>query len=264
MPAVSPLFSAGPAKPRIAIVGAGLGGLTLARMLHVKGLDASVFERDVSASERPYGGTLDMHADTGLFAIEQAGLLDAFGEVARYEDQGLRLFDKDANLLFEDSNGNRPEIDRGQLRELLRKSLPDGVVQWDHAVDAVQACEAGGAEIVFRNDTRQSFDLVVGADGAWSRVREVLSPARPAYTGLTFFEVEIKDVEARHPGIAELVSHGLLIASADRRTIFAQRNATGHVRVYVALRVDATGTADDDLHPVVAAKTRSDLVAHLG
>lgn len=78
----------------IAIIGAGPGGLTLARILQQHGVQATVFEREAHAHERPQGGTLDLHVGSGQHAIECAGLSEAFMGIARYEDQGDRLYDK--------------------------------------------------------------------------------------------------------------------------------------------------------------------------
>ena len=129
-------------KPRIAIVGAGPGGLTLARILHLHGIPAPVFEREkFSAVRRRQGGSLDMHAESGQFAIQCAGLNAEFKRIARYEDQESRVYDKHGKLLFaeEDVAGkDRPEVDRGQLRQMLLDSLPAGVVHWDHELSAVQ------------------------------------------------------------------------------------------------------------------------------
>ncbi len=52
-------------QARIAIVGGGPGGLTLARLLHQQGIVATLYERDAHEADRPQGGTLDLHADTG-------------------------------------------------------------------------------------------------------------------------------------------------------------------------------------------------------
>jgi glycine/D-amino acid oxidase-like deaminating enzyme len=117
-------------SPKIGIVGAGPGGLTLARILSLHGVRAAVFEREPSPSARKQGGSLDMHAETGQFAIECCGLTDAFNRLARHEDQETRVYDKRGQLLFVDDDaaaGDRPEIDRGQLRQLLIDSLPAGL-----------------------------------------------------------------------------------------------------------------------------------------
>lgn len=78
----------------IAIVGGGIGGLTLARILQQNGLDAVVFERDASRYARDQGGTLDIHADSGQVAIKAAGLEEKFHALARPEGQQMRIVDK--------------------------------------------------------------------------------------------------------------------------------------------------------------------------
>lgn len=117
---------------RIAIIGAGPGGMTLARLLHLAGIEASLFEREGSADERPQGGTLDLHADSGQLALARAGLTEGFLRIARYEDQGSRLYTDDGRLLLadDDMTGDRPEVDRTALRDLLLRSLPPGAVTW--------------------------------------------------------------------------------------------------------------------------------------
>ena len=76
-----------------------------------------------------------MHEDSGLYAIRKAELFDRFLELARYQDQGMRLFDREGEMLFETNDGNRPEIDRGQLRDMLLTSIPAGVAPLESRVD---------------------------------------------------------------------------------------------------------------------------------
>ena len=116
-------------------------------------------------------------------AIELAGLLEPFKAVARYEDQGMRLLDKQGTLLRAINcaeGGDRPEIDRRQLRDLFLNKVPDASIHWGHRVETVNP-EGDAWNIVFTNGTTRSFDLVVGADGTWSRVRPLVSPAQPVY-----------------------------------------------------------------------------------
>jgi 2-polyprenyl-6-methoxyphenol hydroxylase-like FAD-dependent oxidoreductase len=74
-------------SPSIAILGAGPSGLTLGRLLHLAGIDFTIFERDESAASawgRGGSGTLDLHEGSGLLALQEAGLMEEFKKRARY------------------------------------------------------------------------------------------------------------------------------------------------------------------------------------
>jgi 2-polyprenyl-6-methoxyphenol hydroxylase-like FAD-dependent oxidoreductase len=231
---------------RIAIVGAGPGGLTLARILHLHGIAATVFEQESHPLERPQGGTLDLHEGSGLQALRQAGLVEEFRAIARYEDQGSRLLDKAGNLLFEDqdaASGNRPEVDRTELRAMLLQALPAACVRWSCAMREVQARDDGRWDLAFDHGSEGPFDLVVGADGAWSRIRPLLSPYRPQYSGLTFIECGIDDVDRSHPALSQLVGRGKMGVEADGKEIIVQRNGNAHIRAYAIFRVPADWAA---------------------
>ncbi|MFH9352410.1 FAD-dependent oxidoreductase [Kitasatospora sp. NPDC017646] len=232
---------------RIAIVGAGLGGLTCARVLQRHGRRVAVFEREAGADARPQGGTLDLHADTGQAALRSAGLLERFHALARPEGDQWRVLDPataeplaafgaHAAAEADPDTGARPEIDRGQLRGLLLNSLAEGTVRWDHAVSAAVPLADGTCRLRFADGTTEDFGLVIGADGAWSRVRPALSAAVPRYTGVTFFETGFDHCDTRHPGLARLVGHGSMLAKGAGRTLVAQRNSNHHIRAYIALR----------------------------
>ncbi len=226
-------------KPRIAIVGGGPGGLTLARMLHVHGVSATVLEREGSFTHRSQGGSLDMHAESGQLALQRAGLTAEFKKIARYEDQETRLYDKHGKLrLLEDdvTGKDRPEVDRGHLRQMLLDSLPEGMVRWGCRVSAVEPKANGTCDVVFHDGARETYDLVVGADGTWSKVRPMLSDAQPIYSGVLFVEMGIADVDRRFPDTAKIAGRGLTFALGDSKALVLHRDANEHLGFYAAFR----------------------------
>ena len=252
------------APQRIAIIGGGPGGLTLARILHTRGITATVFESEDSPTARQQGGTLDIHVESGQRALQLAGLWEEFLAHARYEDQGFRLYGTDGELLFDESdaaNGGRPEIDRTSLRQILLDSLPEGLVRWGHKLRGVQPLPDGSFEVSFENGVNGAFDFVVGADGTWSRVRPLLSAVRPGYSGITFIELQIDDADRRFPEISRMVGRGKIFALSASKGIIAQRSSNAHIRVYAALRVAESWLAEGGIDLSSPAAARAWLLA---
>ncbi|WP_410591875.1 FAD-dependent oxidoreductase [Amycolatopsis sp. lyj-23] len=217
--------------PRIAIAGAGLGGLACARVLQLHGLDVAVFEQESAADARPQGGTLDLHGDTGQVALRTARLEDRFRALARPEGQQMRGIDPHtAEVVIDDApDGDfRPEIDRGQLRGMLLDSLAPGTVRWGRPIADVT--RAG--QVTFADGGSADFDLVIGADGAWSRVRRALTGVRPEYSGVTFVEFGLDDADRRHPALAALTGQGTMMTKIGGKALVAQRTSSGHIRCY--------------------------------
>jgi 2-polyprenyl-6-methoxyphenol hydroxylase-like FAD-dependent oxidoreductase len=213
----------------ITIVGAGLGGLALARVLHVHGVESVVYEREPSRDARGQGGMLDIHS--GQRALREAGLMDQFDVIARPEGQDMRLLEPDGTLLLQedtpdDAPSLRPEVDRADLRAMLLDSLPEGTVRWGRAFDS-----AGDGLLRFTDGGSAPYDLLVGADGAQSRVRALLTDARPAHIGQNIVELGIPDIDRTHPGLAAMVGRGNYWVFGDGLSLAAQRNGDGRVRV---------------------------------
>jgi len=222
----------------IAIIGAGLGGLTLARVLHVHGIAATVYEAEASANARAQGGMLDIHENNGQIALKTAGLFDKFLEIIHAGGQATRVLDKDGNVLFDehdDGTGGRPEVPRGELRRILLESLPADTVRWGHKVSAVSSLGGGRHRVTFMDGSTVTTDLLVGADGAWSRVRPLLSEAKPVYVGISFIETYLFDSDMRHKASADAVGGGALFASTPGKGIAAHREPHGVLHTYVQL-----------------------------
>ncbi|KAL9479493.1 hypothetical protein ACSS6W_004279 [Trichoderma asperelloides] len=119
-----------PSQVPIAIIGAGPAGLSLARLLELAGIDYVVFERDESATssdESSSSGTLDIHKDFGQAVLKEAGLLEEFQSIARY-DVPIKIADAQGIVQADipgSSNTDKPEIDRKDLRNLLLRSIPE-------------------------------------------------------------------------------------------------------------------------------------------
>lgn len=238
------------------MVGGGPAGLTFARVLHRHGHPVAVLERDAGPDARPPGGTLDLHEGLGQLAVEKAGLLAEFRALSRPEGQAMRILDPTGAVLRDwrprpDDRAN-PEIDRGQLRDLLLGPLD---VQWGQGVTRVEPATRDGVRVHFAEGSPETFDLVVGADGAWSRVRPAVSSATPRYTGVTSVETSLDDVDTRHPDLARLIGDGAMAVYGVHRALVAQRNSGGHVKVYAQFRAPLDWHANLDLTDAEAVRS---------
>ena len=243
----------------VSIVGAGLGGLTLARVLRVHGIPAVIYEAEPSAEARTQGGQIDIHEQNGQLALAAAELTDEFRAIIREGGEASRMVDQHGAVLLDepdDGMGGRPEVLRGDLRQILLDSLPDETIQWGRKVTAVESLQDGRHELTFADGSTAKASLLVGADGVWSKIRPLLSDATPEYVGTTFIETYLHDADERHPATAEAVGGGSLLALTPGKGIVAHRESGGIIHTYVQLNRAVDWVADIDFTDASVATAR--------
>ena len=230
---------------RIAIVGAGPGGLILARLLQQSGAQVVVYERDHSRSARVQGSALDLHEESGLAALETAGLMEAFWANHRQDLDRLRLTDARGMVIHDHARrmsgaGKRPEIERGPLRDLLLDSLQPETVQWDCKLESAEMQDEH-ILLHFTGGKTAPADIVIGSDGANSRLRELVTPIRPEYVGVSLVEVLVPAAKKTIPVLWSLLGGAALIALGGGRTIGMGTKPDGSVLVYAGLKTHDDG-----------------------
>lgn len=168
-----------------------------------------------------------------------AGLIEKFRSLVLPGRESYRVLDRAGTVLLDlpdDGTGEHPEVARGELRQMLLDSLPDGIVQWGRKVSGARALGEGRHELRLTDGTAVTTSLLVGADGAWSRIRPLLSDATPRYTGFTSIEYFMFDADTRHPATAEAVGTGSLFALAPGQGFLGHRERGGTLHTYVQLK----------------------------
>lgn len=248
----------------IAIIGAGLSGLVCARILQVNGIAATVYEAEADSAARQQGGDLDIHHDTGQIALKEARLYDEFRKHTIRGAESVRVMDKTGHVFIdraEEAGGNgRPEIKRTVLRQLLIDSLEPGSIHWGSKLVAVRPAE-DGHDLDFADGSVVRADLVIGADGAWSKVRALLTPARPEYVGITITELRLSDTATKHPDARALVGNGSLFALSDNKYIGG--HGGDEMALAVGLRVPEDWSTTNGVDWTDGAAGRAALLAEL-
>jgi 2-polyprenyl-6-methoxyphenol hydroxylase-like FAD-dependent oxidoreductase len=225
----------------IAILGAGPSGLVLARILQVNDISYTVFERDPNPSYVGQTGTLDIHDTSGQLALKEAGLLEKFEAIARYDAQRFSVVDHHGNEVCNYDNTDtkgRPEIDRKDLRALLLSSIPTEHICWDHRVEKVRRDQDGTVAVQFENGKVQSgFKLVVGADGTWSKARELVTSAQPLYSGFCYLQSTIGPQDELYDYLVSKAGKGVHVGMGQGKQILAQNLGDGSYNVYIGLRM---------------------------
>lgn len=230
---------------KIAIVGGGPGGLTMARLLQMKGVAVKLYERDINKDARVQGTTLDLHEASGLKALKQAGLLAAFKQHYRPGADRMTIVNEHAEIFFSDHEakpeadfGNehfRPEIDRGPLRMLLLESLQEDTVVWDSQFISAER-QGDGWLLHFKNNASAYADIVIGADGANSRIRLYITGIKPFYTGISGLLGSVHDPEQTAPHIYELLKGGKIMAYGGGKCFIVASKGDGSMSFYISYK----------------------------
>lgn len=241
---------------KVAIIGGGPGGLTLARLLQMKGVDVTVYERDLNKDARVQGTTLDLHEDSGLKALRHANLLEAFKEHYRPGADRMTIVNAKAEVFYSDHEGKpeadfgnehfRPEIDRGPLRKLLLASLQEDTVVWDSQFISAEK-PGDGWQLHFKNNTSAYADIVIGADGANSRIRPYITDIKPFYTGISGLLGSVHDPEQTTPYIYELLKGGKIMAYSGGKCFIAASKGDGSMSFYISYRTSEYSLKDMDV-----------------
>jgi len=232
---------------KVAIIGGGPGGLTLARLLQLKGIEVKVYERDFNREARVQGATLDLHFESGLKAIKKAGLLEAFKVAYRpgadkgrvVDRQGKIVYDEHRNESKEDFNDEyfRPEIDRGPLRDILLDSLQPGTVVWNSQF--ITMAQVGSAwKLEFKNGGTATADIVVGADGANSKIRPFITSVNPFYAGVVIIQGNVPDSEKTIPGMHHLLQGGKIYVFGDEKFLHVSSKGDASIDFYISCKKD--------------------------
>lgn len=242
---------------KVAIIGGGPGGLTLARLLQQKGVNVNVYERDYDRNARVQGSPLDLHQDSGLAAIIKADLLEEFkanfmlgaDRTKIMNDKGDVVFDEDAKAIetnFDDPYF-RPEIDRGQLRKILLVSLKEETVHWNKHFISMDKHNDGWL-LNFKDDLPVYADIVIGADGANSKIRPYITDTKAIYSGVTMIEGTIYDAAKHFPVIYKKLNGGKIMAFGNKKNILIGQKGNGEIGFYLSLKVDEDWIKNSNLN----------------
>jgi 2-polyprenyl-6-methoxyphenol hydroxylase-like FAD-dependent oxidoreductase len=186
-------------------------------------------------------------------ALKEANLLPAFQKSAIPGAEAMKLVKADGKVCWDENDSakygdgadrGRPEIDRGVLRDILLDSIEEEHIKWGRKLASVEP-SGEKYDLHFADGVVETgFDLVVGADGAWSKVRPLLTGAKPVYSGISMVELRALEAAEKKPWLSNYMGAGSLFMFDEGRAIICQRNGNDTIRVYAAVRQPETWIED--------------------
>ncbi|SPO05286.1 related to salicylate hydroxylase [Cephalotrichum gorgonifer] len=211
-------------------------------LLHKHHIPFTIFEIRQRPSEEELAtpsGMLDLHEESGLAVIRECGLFDGFVPLTGECTEDYIVAERNGNVLYSSRGvGGRPEISRNNLTKLLLGNIPKESIKWGHGLLSATSLVTPGhseTELDFGTHGKHRFDLVVGADGAWSKVRRLLTDVAPHFTGMHSITVTIKDISKKYPHLAKLVGSGSFTSLGNKHAVISQRGPIDSSRIYLWL-----------------------------
>ena len=208
---------------KVAIIGAGPVGLTMARLLQQNDIDLTVYERDTDPQARIWGGTLDLHKSSGQEAMKKAGLLQTYYDLAL--PMGINFADEKGNILSTrnptpENEFDNPEINRNALRKMLLDSLKRDTVIWDRKL--TRLVEQNGKWILdFDDKPSATADFVIIANGGTSKARNYVSDSEVEETGTFVIQGDIHQPETNSPKFFHLCNGNRLMTAHQGKLLVA-------------------------------------------
>ncbi|MES2130818.1 MAG: NAD(P)/FAD-dependent oxidoreductase [Bacteroidota bacterium] len=223
---------------KVAIIGAGPVGLTMATLLQQNGIDVSVYERDKDAQTRIWGGTLDLHKGSGQEAMKKAGLLESYFAIAK--PMGRTVVDEHGKVLFRKNTNpeeryDTPEINRTDLRKLLLDSLASDTVVWDRKFTGLEN-HNGKWLLHFENEENVTADFIIGANGGMSKARKYVTDTEVQYTGTFIIQGEVFQPELKCKEFFQLCGNNILMTACNGINLVANPDNNGALTYNVTFR----------------------------
>ncbi|MCU5745433.1 FAD-dependent monooxygenase [Staphylococcus sp. SQ8-PEA] len=230
---------------KVAIIGGGPGGLMLGLLLQQRDIPFTIYEKGAQNVNTDRGGSLDIHEESGQLAIHRANLTEEFKSLVRFEGEDTKVVAPDGQVTYKevvDANeeGGRPEIDRGELCDLIMKHIDQRNIRYQYQFERMESAADSKKIVHFTNGDSITADLVIGVDGAFSKVRPYLTSHDIEYTGISMVELNIDRAQEDYPQLYEYNQRGKMMALGGDRALLAQLNGDGRIKVYVSFRTDAT------------------------